>query len=112
MSVKSGYTKEYGAHIVVDKNGNWKMVDVTEGKQDSIPNMPAAPDNAVAEIHTHPGEVYPSGGRSEGNPQPSGADATRVNLFHIYGVVVAPRDYGIIPVDVYGWMQFPRGGGR
>jgi hypothetical protein len=62
---------EYGAHIIQTSAGSFEAVNVRRGYIGGVV-LPDAPDNAIAEIHTHPDQA---GLRYE---FPSSADASRV----------------------------------
>jgi hypothetical protein len=96
--------REYGAHIVRDQNGNLSVTNVTRGVNGRV-DLPAAPANAIAEIHTHPDQRL-SGGARLTFETPSGNDAQRANAFHIYGVVVTPRTLLVVPVDRFEFTRF------
>jgi RHS repeat-associated protein len=96
---------EYGAHLVRGDNGSIQMVNVTRGDQWSIPRLPTAPDNAIAEIHTHPDEVRADW--SVGTfDRPSGSDVRRANDAHVYGVIATPRKLLIVPLGQYGYTPY------
>jgi RHS repeat-associated protein len=106
MSDRDG-GREYGAYIVRDPSGRLSMVDVTRGVKGTVPNMPEAPANAIADIHTHPDE-HLSGGLTIPFDFPSGVDAERTNHEHVYGVIVTPRLLLIIPIDRNTYVPYPR----
>lgn len=94
---------EYGGHIIRTKDGKLQLVNVTAGVNGHV-QLPDAPKNAVAEIHTHPDETTPGGTTTFDFP--SGPDTQRANFFHVYGVVVTPRALLVVPVDEYTYDTF------
>lgn len=99
---------EYGAFLVKDKNGRVTMTKPVSGEEGGVSGMrELAPDNAIAEIHTHPDKKL-SGGETLTFEFVSGEDATRANAAHVYGIVVTPRNFLVIPVDKYTFHRYPR----
>ncbi|HEX2076400.1 MAG TPA: RHS repeat-associated core domain-containing protein [Longimicrobium sp.] len=100
---------EYGAHIVRQEDGSLSLVNVTRGQR-GVVYLPDPPDNAIAEIHTHPDQPVILNGRVTDIPFefPSGNDAVRANAFNVYGIVVSPHTFSVIPVGRYTYHNYPR----
>lgn len=97
---------EYGGYVVRNKNGSLALTHITTGVVGLV-RLPSAPDNAIARIHTHPDQLLDTGVRITFD-FPSGRDAVNANQDNIYGIVVTPRNFHVVPLGRNTYHSYPR----
>jgi RHS repeat-associated protein len=97
---------EYGAFVVRESDGSLGLAHVTRGGVGTV-RLPDAPDNAIARIHTHPDQPI-STGLTLTFESPSGSDVVNANADNVYGIVVTPRNFHVIPVGQNTYHTYPR----
>jgi hypothetical protein len=79
---------ERGGFLYLNADGSIRAGEIVVGKQGEV-ELPPAPDDAIAEFHTHPDKLEPDG-------PPTGNDDNRVRSSYVHSFILRPASIQFI----------------